>query len=308
MKIIFLGIPDLGLICLNGLVESKKNIIAVVPPVKANPTYNLMAEMANIYNIPLLQFKNSPNESDFIEAFRELKPDIAIVCAFDHKISGELIKIPPLGFINCHPSLLPHYRGGNPYFHVIKNDEKKTGVTIHYMDENYDTGDIIAQDKIDIKHDETFGTIFNRLNQKSVEMITDIADKFEKYGKLPGIPQNSVEKYEKAPNVSPEKNDILIDWTKDATFIERFIRACNPIYGAVSNFRNCTVKIWSAEYIDKITGHAPGTIVKVSNDSISIATGKGLIMPKTIQLGFFMITDIKDFIRRTNPQAGEIFS
>ncbi|MDD3012092.1 MAG: methionyl-tRNA formyltransferase [Candidatus Gastranaerophilales bacterium] len=308
MKIIFFGIPDLGLLCLNALIEKKKNIVAVVLPVKNNPTNNLMAEIAGLHNIPVLAFNNSPKESDFIEAVKKFEPDIAFVCAFDNKIPEELLKIPPLGFVNCHPSLLPHYRGGNPYFHVIMNNEKKTGVTIHYMDKDYDTGDIITQSEIDINPDETFGTIFDKLNQKSIEMITDIADKFEREGKLPGIPQNFIEKYKTAPNVNPDKADISIDWTKNAVYIERFIRACNPIYGATSYFRRCSVKIWSAEYSDETTTHAPGTIVQVSNESISVSTGKGLLMPKTIQIGFYMITDIKDFIRRTNPQIGEIFS
>jgi len=307
MKIIFLGVPDLGLLCLNALIEKKKNIIAVVPPVKSNPTHSLMVEISKIHNIPLLPFENSPKEPDFIEAFRKFKPDIAIVCAFDHKIPEELLEIPPLGFINCHPSLLPDYRGGNPYFHVIVNNEKKTGVTIHYMDKNFDTGEIITQSELDIKPDETFGTIFNKLNKISIEMITDIADKFEKNGRLPGIPQNLSEKYKTSPAINPNNKDTLIDWSKDAAYIERFIRACNPIYGAVCHFRRCETKIWSAGYTDEITGHDPGTIAKVSNDSISVATGKGLLILKTIQLGFFMITDAKDFIKRTNPQVGEKF-
>lgn len=306
MKIIFLGIPDLGLFCLNALLEKKKNIVAIVTPAASHPSYGMVVEIAGLHGIPVLTFKNSPDESDFIEVFKSFNPDIAVVCAFDHKIPEELLKVPPLGFVNCHPSLLPLYRGGNPYFHALVNNEKKTGVTFHYMDSGFDTGDIIAQGEIDIRPDETFGTIFNRLNMKSAEMLVNVVNRFENEGKVSGVSQNKTEKYLKAPNVNVER-DTLIDWTKDADCIERLIRACNPIYGATSYFRNCAVKIWSAEFIDKKSGNEPGTIVKVSDDSLAIATGKGLLIPKTLQIGFFMITDIKDFIRRVSPQVGESF-
>lgn len=307
MKIIFFGIPDLGLMCLNAFIERKKDIVAIVLPKANKSAYNVLSDVVRLHNIPILTFENSLKDADFIEKFKSYNPDIAFVCAYDHKIPEELLKIPTLGFINCHPSLLPHYRGGNPYFHVITNNETKTGVTIHYMDKTFDTGDIISQCEMDIMADETFGTLFSRLNEKSVEMVLDVADKLEKNGELPRIPQDFSESYKTAPTVSPEKGDIFIDWKKDAVYIERFIRACNPIYGALCYFRNCAVKIWSAEFIYDKKEYAPGIITKVSPDKITIGTGKGLIVPKTIQVGYFLITDIKDFIRRLNPQAGEKF-
>jgi len=145
MKVIFFGIPDLGLICLGELIKRKTNIIAVVPPVPNHPTHKLMVNTAKQNGISSLFFKTSPKEPTFIDSFRRLQPDLAVVCAFDHLLPEELLEIPPLGFINCHPSLLPDYRGGNPYFHVIANGEKETGITVHYMDKTFDTGDVICQ-------------------------------------------------------------------------------------------------------------------------------------------------------------------
>jgi len=293
--------------CLNAFIEKKKDIAAIVLPETNKSAYNVLSDVVRLHNIPILTFENSLKDADFIEKFKSYNPDVAFVCAYNHKIPEELLKIPPLGFINCHPSLLPHYRGGNPYFHVIANNETKTGVTIHYMDEEFDTGDIISQYEMDITTNETFGTIFSRLNEKSVEMVIDVADRLEKDGKLPGIPQDRSENYKKAPTVKPERGDIFIDWKKDAACIERFIRACNPIYGALCYFRNCAVKIWSAEYIDDKKGYNPGTVIKVSHDKITIGTDRGLLVPKTIQVGYFLITDIQDFIKRLNPQSGEKF-
>lgn len=308
MKIIFFGIPDLGLMCLNELLTRKKNIVAIVSPIKKHPSYELISGIAAYHNIPVITFNKTPNEPDFIESFKKFNPDIAVVCAFDHKIPQKLLDIPSHGFINCHPSYLPHYRGGNPYFHVIANGEKKTGVTIHYMDKNFDTGDIIAQEEVDIMSDETFGTLFGKLNEKSALMTANVVDKFEKHGKLPGLPQNDDKKYKKAPSIKPEREDNLINWTKNGEEIERFIRACNPIYGATCYYRNCASKIWSARYCNKQSKFSPGVIDKVTSDEIFISTGKGTISPKVIQVGFFLITDVKDFIKRFNPKMGELFS
>ena len=91
---------------------------------------------------------------------RELQPDVAIVCSFNFLLPKELYEIPKFGTINCHPSLLPDYRGANPYFHVINNNEKQTGITFHYVDETFDTGDIITQIPVDIYENDTMGSLF----------------------------------------------------------------------------------------------------------------------------------------------------
>lgn len=310
MKIVFFGIPDLGIICLNSLLSAGKEIVAIVPPRPSHQGFEMMKSMAETYNIPLVYFNDSPKNPEFIEKIKRLNADIAVVSAFDHLIPPELISIMPKGFINCHPSLLPAYRGGNPYFHVIANGEKKTGVTIHYMDESFDTGDIIAQWETDISQAETFGTLFCRLNSKTAELLVGVLNKIENGEQLNTIFQDKIGDYPKAPNVKPNSKDVEIDWGKSSLEIERFVRACNPYFGAMTSFRNCPLKIWNGEYSTekKYNSKTPGTIVEVNKELLIISTGGGLFYPKAVQAGMFVICDIKEFIRRTNPQKGELFS
>ena len=268
-----------------------------------------MVEATKKYGIPCLFFDKTPKEPLFIESIRELKPDLAVVCSFNNRLPKDLIDIPEFGFINCHPSLLPEYRGGNPYFHMLINNEKTTGITIHYMDENFDTGDIIIQQAFDIKPDDTIGTLFHRLNFHTAEMLLNTIDELEKGKTLPRMPQVKSGNFKTSPNVYPEKGHTIIDWSKDAEYIERFTRACNPFYGAMTFFRGYMVKIWSGVYSkESLFGeHSPGTIANVSKDMIAVATGKGMFFPTSLQLGSFLITNIQDFIRRTAPKIGESF-
>ena len=310
MRIAYLGVPEAGIVCFNAVMQAKKNVTTVVTPPPNHPMHNIMANLVEQCNIPYIYFEKSPKEEKFIQAFKESKPDIAVVCAFDHKLPKELLEIPPLGFINCHPSLLPDYRGGNPFFHVIANDEKRTGVTIHYMDEGFDTGDIISQWVTDVAPDETIGTLFNRLNLQTTYMVLEILNNLENGHQVQRAPQITVGEHKRAPIVYQEKGDTIINWVKDAAYIERFTRALNPFFGATTYFRGCAIKIWSANYSpeNKYDNYPPGTIAKVTKDNISIVTGKGLVFPTSLQIGSFLISDIKDFIRRTNPQPGEAFT
>ncbi|MCK7484433.1 MAG: hypothetical protein MZU97_01920 [Bacillus subtilis] len=194
--------------------------------------------------------------------------------------------------------MLPEYRGGNPIFHVIVNNEAKTGITIHYMDESFDTGDIIYQKEIKIEADETCGTLFSRLNFISSQILIETIEKLEKNETLPRTPQIKEGNYKKAPNVYQDLGDTVIDWNKDAAYIERFVRALNPYFGALTNFRGYAVKIWAGKYIlDKPRKEPVGSVYKVSKDALAIVTGKGLFLPTCMQLGNFVITDIQDFIK-----------
>ncbi|MEI7474544.1 MAG: methionyl-tRNA formyltransferase [bacterium] len=309
MKIIFFGIPDLGAICLNSLMLANKNIVAVVPPKTSHPGYETLCNIANNYNLKLIPFENSPNEPEFIEKIKQVQADIAVVAAFDNLLPKELLETTRLGFLNCHPSLLPKYRGGNPYFHVIADGESKTGITLHFMDETFDTGDIVTQWETDIDQNETFGTLFSRLNFKTAELLVKTINEIESGTPIKRIKQDKSSIYPKAKGVVPNSKDVLIDWSKESIEIERFIRACNPFFGAMTHYRNCPVKIWNCEYSTekKYNNNPPGTIINISNDQLAISTGNGLIFPTVIQAGMFFTCEIKEFIKRAAPQKGEQF-
>ena len=164
LKIIFVGIPDMALICLDNLLNNKFNIVGVVPPKKTHETYSFFKKFVAERGLNFIEYDNSPNDNDCIEKIKKLNADIGVICSYNYLLKKEFIATTRMGYINCHPSLLPDYRGAAPYFHVINNGEKISGVTLHFINEEFDKGDIAYQETFDITPFETMGTIFNRTN------------------------------------------------------------------------------------------------------------------------------------------------
>lgn len=303
-KVLFLGMPDMALVCLSKLVYDGFNIVGVVPPHRSDGTYELMCNFVRGLKLPLVEYQNKLDELDFLHKIRQLEADIAVVCSYNKKFPPELLKIVKGGFVNCHPSLLPDYRGANPYSNVIINDEAETGVTLHFMDEEFDTGNIIAQKKMKIDKNETMGTLFNKLNLVCAQMISDFLKDYEQNSNIQSVPQPDGE-FKKAPAIEAKNLKNFIDWSQDAFYIERFIRALNPFISAMTNFRGVFVKIYSAEYSDKNPKQPPGTICKIKDNKIGVATGRGTLYIRALQFGSYMICDSKEFIEKFKPQVGE---
>ena len=295
----------MALVCLSGLVSRGFNIVGVVPPHRNEGTFDLMCSFAYSLKLPLILYKDRMDEMDFIHAIKQLNADIAVVCSYNKKFPPELLRTVKDGFVNCHPSLLPDYRGANPYSHVLINGEKETGITLHFMDENFDTGNIIAQKKIHIEKKETMGTLFNRMNYMSAELLAEFLEQYENNSTIISLPQPQGE-FKKAPSIDSKNMRNYIDWSKDAHYIERFVRALNPFISAMTNFRGMFVKIYSAEAVDKKVKEPPGTICRIKDD-IGVATGDGILYIKTIQFGSYMISDARSFIEKFNPRIGEKF-
>ena len=295
----------MALVCLSGLFSRGFNIVGVVPPHRNEGTFELMCSFADSLKLPLIFYKDRMDEVDFLHAIRQLNADIAVVCSYNKKLPPELLKCVKSGFVNCHPSLLPDYRGGNPYSNVLINNEKETGITLHFMDENFDTGNIIAQKKVPIENKETMGTLFNRMNYLCAEFLSDFLKQYEQNTNIISFPQPEGE-FKKAPAIDSRNMKNFIDWSKDAAYIERFIRALNPFITAMTNFRGIFVKIYSADFSDKKVKEAPGTICFVK-DTIGVATGNGILYIKSLQFGSYIISDVKSFIDKFKPRIGEKF-
>lgn len=302
-RVLFIGMPDMALVCLSKLVTDGFNIVGVVPPNKEDATYSLMCNFAQSVNLPLITYEKRMDEIDFLHKIRQLNADIAVVASYNKKFPPELLKSVKGGFVNCHPSLLPEYRGANPYSHVIINDEKETGVTLHFMDENFDTGNIILQHKVPLEKNETMGTLFNKMNYICAQAISKFLQQYEMDSNVVSYQQPEGE-FKKAPAIEAKNLGNFIDWTKDAAYIQRFVRALNPFISAMTNFRGVFVKVYSAEFSDKKVKEAPGTICHVK-DTIGVSTGNGVLYIKTLQFGSYMIADAKEFIEKFKPRVGE---
>lgn len=302
-RILFVGIPDMAYICLDGLLTAGINIVGVMGPKKTHNTYDNFKDFAKSRGMNFIEWDNL-KDPKLLDYLKSLNIDAAVVASFNYKIPKVLLDIPKAGFINIHPSLLPKYRGGNPYSTVIINGEQETGVTLHFMDEGFDTGDIITQKKVNIAPFETMGTLFNRLNLLGMQMLVSVLTDFEK-GELPRYKQPEGEF---VIGQSLKDADLYINYNKSAIEIDRFIRGLNPFLIASTTFRGNMIKIFMANYIDKDSSkYEPGTISKVETDRFYIATGKGFICPTAIQFGSFFVGNAQDFIKILAPKVGEVF-
>lgn len=306
LKILFVGTPDMAIICLEKLLVQGFNIVGVVPPLSNHNLHKFFIDYVHQFGIrTVVSPSDTLKEPQFLQEIKSLEPDIAVVCSYDKKFPKEFLETTKLGFLNSHPSLLPQYRGGNPYFHAINNNESVSGITIHFMDENFDTGDIVYQHEFELAKNETLGSLFTRTNHMIAEALVKVLRDLEETGKVERTPQVVTGNLKGAPNLSQQ--GLIIDWDKKATDIERFIRACNPFMFPTTVFRGVNIKISSATYGFKNSSkYAPGTICEV-NDVFGISTMKGIIYPQVLHVGSLLVCDNKEFVKRFSPQVGEIF-
>ena len=303
-RILFVGIPDMAYIGLDGLLMAGVNIVGVLGPKKDHNMYWDFKNFVLSRNLDFIEY-DELDELALVEKIKSLDVDAAVVCSFNYKIPRVLLDSVKDGFINVHPSLLPKYRGGNPYSRVIINGETETGVTIHFMDEGFDTGDIIAQKPYHIHSKATMGTIFNELNVIGIELLLQVLQMYE----VQPLPRIEQPRGDFVSGKGLQDKDLYINYNKTAEEIERFIRALNPFILASTTFRGNMMKIMKAEVASDAfcVPHPAGTVAKIEDDKFFIATSKGLIVPTVMQFGSFFMGDSKDFIRIVNPKIGEEF-
>lgn len=304
-RILFVGMPDMAIICLNKLAANGINIVGVVPPGVEDPTNKLMVDTAQKLGLEVIQYNISLNEKGFLQRIKNLNADLGVVASFNKKLPKELLQLTKDGFINLHPSKLPDYRGANPYSHVIINGEEESAVTLHYMDENFDTGDLISQYCFSIDLNETMGTLFSRTNEICASMLYEALDYYETH-EFPRKPQPTEGEFKTAEALTFQKRNIFIDWSKSAEEIERFIRGLNPFIGAMTCYKGTYLRINSAYVIEKSHSLEPGTIYDTKG-SLKVACGKDILDIDSVQYGAYFISSGRDFVDRVGPKKGEMF-
>jgi len=219
------------------------------------------------------------NTDEFIEKISEIIPDLFVVAAYGHKLTEPLLKIPPKGTVNIHPSLLPKYRGPAPIQWAIINMEQKTGVTTMLMDAGLDTGAILQAAEVIIASDDTTETLGVRLSMMGADLLIDTIDTLTAE-KIKPVPQdNDLATY--APLF--KKKDGHIDWTASAENIEAFIRGVTPWPGAFTFFNAKRLKIFKADIVQGDAGVKPGTVLHGFDNDLRVATGKEMLSITELQ-------------------------
>jgi methionyl-tRNA formyltransferase len=282
MRIVFIGTGDIGVPTLQALLKSEHEVVGVVtqpdkpvgraqlvepPPIKK-------AVIAT--KTPVLQ-PAGIKERQTIQEIRALRPDVIVVMAYGQILPRDVLEIPKIACLNLHASLLPRWRGAAPIQAAIAAGDRETGITLMYMDEGLDTGDILLQRAIDILPVDTGGSLHDRLAKVAPEGLLESLELLAK-GRAPRIPQhNAFATY--APKLKRE--DGKIDWSDSADAIERKIRAFNPWPGAFMKFDGRNLKIFSAAVV-ALRG-TPGEILR-SEKELVVAAGEGALSLGEVQL------------------------
>lgn len=306
MRVIFMGTPDFSVGALKALAENGYEIAGVVTqPDKPRGRGKASAmtpvkEAALELGLTVYQ-PARVREQSFMDTVRALNPDVIVVSAFGQIIPKALLELPRYGCVNIHASLLPKYRGAAPIQWAVMDGEPVSGVTIMQMDEDLDTGDMLAKTEVPLEPDETGGSLFDKLSRAGADLLIRT---------LPALEQGTLTP-EKQPLESPtayarmiRKEDGRIDWNLEAEAIERRIRGLNPWPSAYTELTGKILKIWRAEVLPKESGQAPGTVTEAGKGGFCVQTGKGVLRLLEVQLEGKKRMDAQAFLRGFHAAPG----
>ena len=287
MRIVFIGTGEIGVPTLRALQKSEHELGRVVtqpdkpvgreqkitaPPIKRA----LIAGGPNAGPAQTLQPARI-KDREAINQIRALAPDVIVVMAYGQILPRAVLEIPKIACLNLHASLLPRWRGAAPIQAAIAAGDREAGMTVMYMDEGLDTGDILLQRKIDISPSETGATLHDRLAQIAPEALLESL-RLLAAGNAPRIPQDqALATY--APKLNREAG--RLNWNESVEAIERKIRAYNPWPGAFTEFSGRNLKIFAASIVD-LRGK-PGEILRKDRELV-VATSDRALSLTDVQL------------------------
>ena len=320
MKILFMGTPDFAKESLENLSDSGYEICGVVttPDRPSGRGMKLVASPVKEYaiskNLKVFQPEKVTNNTEFKNEIKELKPDLVCVVSYGVILPKSFLKIPKLGCINVHPSMLPKYRGPAPIQWAVLNGDKSTGVTIMYLNEQMDAGDIILQEEVEIEEDETTGDLWDRLSGIGARLLLKSIKQIEE-NKANRIKQP--EEYTLAPMLNKEMSKI--DWNlKTSIEIKNLVRGLNPIMGTYTFLNEKKIKFWSVRVLEESEikekydlndfQKENGTVL-LANEKIGlfIKAKDGIISVLEIQGENAKRMNVKDFLRGNKVLVGDKF-
>lgn len=269
-----MGTPDFSVPVLQQIINEGYEVIGVVtqpdrpvgrkrvltpPPVKVE---------ALKHNIPVFQ-PEKIRQKEELEKILSLNADLIITAAFGQILPKELLVAPKYGCINVHASLLPELRGGAPIHYAIIRGKEKTGITIMYMVEKLDAGDIITQAEIPIMEDDNLGTLHDKLSAVGATLLSETLPQILK-GNIKPVPQNN-EQATFASNIRREQEKI--NWMDSGEEIYNHIRGLNPWPVAFTTLDSQILKIWKSKKVKSGEISSPGMIIRLENDGFIVSTG-----------------------------------
>src|SRR5690625_4780927 len=311
-RVVFMGTPYFAVPILEALIQEDIDIeivLVVTQPDrlvgrKQKLTPPPVKQVALKHDIPVFQPERL--RKDF-ETILDYQPDLIITAAYGQLLPKELLDAPPFGSINVHASLLPELRGGAPIHYAILQGKKETGITIMYMEEKLDAGDIISQVKIPIKTTDHVGTLHDKLANLGAKLrIETLPTIFDRTNER--IPQEE-ERATFAPNITREQEKI--EWRKTDEEVYNHIRGLHPWPVAYTKFKDERMKVWWGERDGKTYDGEPGQIVAIDETTITVLCGsqKGIRLTEVQPAGKKRMK-VSEFLRGHHDklQVGDCFS
>lgn len=304
LKIVYMGTPEFAVPSLKALVNSGYDIsLVVTQPDKAKgrgkklqPTP--VKEEALSQGLNVSQPEKIRSNDEFLEKLRNISPNIIIVAAYGKILPKELLDIPSSGCINIHASLLPRFRGAAPIQRAILEGDEKTGITLMYMEEGLDTGDMIAKSETNIGN-KTADELHDELADMGAELLIEYLPRIISGDIFPEKQSDELSCY--APMIS--KNDGFIDFSRDAAYVGRQIRAMDSWPAAFTYMNGQQMKIKKA-VVGVDVKEVPGTVVKADKDGIVIACGQGSIVVKLLQMPGKRVMTADEYLRGNSIKQG----
>ena len=315
-RIVFMGTPEFAVGSLRKLIDSGKQIVAVVtaPDKPAGRGRKLTESPVKQYaieaNLKVLQPVNL-KDPEFIKQIRDLRPSLIVVVAF-RMLPKIVWEIPEFGTINLHASLLPDYRGAAPINRAIMNGETKTGVTTFLIEEQIDTGDILLQKVVEISKDDHAGSLHDKLMIAGAELLDTTVDGL-KNRSIESVSQKALSPHDPvktAPKLSRENT--RIDWGKPASDIHNLVRGLAPYPGAWTELIKDHTLLSPVKIFETKPEFAPvndpvGTILTDEKSFLKVAVPQGFIHIIRLQLPGKKSLAVTEFLKGFKSIAGYRF-
>ena len=314
LRILFMGTPEFAVAGLDALIRDEQHVIAVVTSmdkpagrgrkIRTSP----IKDYALSQNIPVLQPDKLKSPS-FLAELQDLQPDLLVVVAF-RMLPEQVWKLPPMGTINLHASLLPQYRGAAPINRVLMNGETETGLTTFFIEKEIDTGKIILQETVPVDPDEDAGSLHDKMMNTGAELLVRTVRAIAG-GNPPLIDQAALirkqEELKTAPRIFTE--DCRVDWDQETEVVYNHIRGLAPYPAAWTMLKNQAgeekiLKIFAAEKEILPVNEKPGTLLADDENALEIACRNGIIRLTRIQLEGKKKMDTPEFLRGLKDVSG----
>jgi methionyl-tRNA formyltransferase len=297
MNIVFAGTPEFSVPALRALLDSRHTVVAVYtqpdrPSGRGRRTMESpVKQLAVQAKIPVFQ-PTALKATSAQQALQALRPDLMVVVAYGLILPPAVLRIPRLGCVNLHASLLPRWRGAAPIQRAILAGDSETGVCLMQMDEGLDTGPLLACTRCKIENTDTGSRLHDKLAQLGAGLLADNLDALASAALTPQLQDAASATY--AHKLL--KSEARIDWSCTAADIARKVRAFNAWPVAETRYLGRQLRIWEAQPREGGSSASPGSVISAGRDGFEVACGAGRLLVRKVQLPGARAVSAADFM------------